>query len=493
MATSTTEQRFEFPTLGLAVGGSALLLAIDDHLLPLRRNLCLSMAKPHVRAEPVLTPQRTIPHAPDRIATHFYGAVLQEQDRFRMWYYPVALGDAPGELTQGPVCYAESTDGLVWQRPVLGQMEFKGSRDNNAIALPETKIEGVHVIRDDDDPDPGRRYKMIYNPHTGRFWSIRTATSADGITWQPGPELPVTEFVEQASFYKHAGLYVVNAQTISPWHYSDGGAPMGRQAYAWVSPDFDTWLDETVESFTLPEPRNPEERGPRKPYDQVHIGIGAASFGTVLVGMFGLWHNSPVFHEITCDLSLVVSNDGLHFREPVKGGIFIAADESPAPPVDGVQHPTILAQGNGILNVGDETWIYHDRWRNAPYGEDYYSEVALATLPRDRWGALGLNPDQSQGSVWSAPFRVPAGGFTLLLNADGAHGMQVELGDESFTLLPAFSGEQSGRSSVAGGLDCAVAWPAGDTAALAGQRVRLRVRMTRAPGVEPRLYAMSLQ
>jgi hypothetical protein len=493
MATSSAERHFDFPAVGLTVGGSALLLAIDDYMLPLRRNLCLHMSKPQVRAEPVLTPRRDIPHAPDRIATHFYGAVLHENGRFRMWYYPVALGDAPGELTQGPVCYAESADGLVWERPALGQMEFKGSRDNNAIALPEEKIEGLHVIRDDDDPDPSRRYKMIYNPHTGRFWSIRTATSADGITWEPGPELPVTEFVEQASFYKHAGLYIVNAQTISPWHYSEGGAPMGRQAYAWVSPNFDTWLDETVESFTLPEPRNPADRGPRKPYDQVHIGIGAASFGTVLVGLFGLWHNSPVFNEITCDLSLVVSNDGLHFREPVKGGVFIGAAESPAPPVNGVQHPTILAQGNGILNVGDETWIYHDRWRNAPYGEDYYSEVALATLPRDRWGALAINPDQSSGTVWTAPFVVPAGGFSLALNADGAAAMQVELGDEAFTLLPEFSGEQAGRCSDAGGFDCAVSWPGGATAALAGRRVRARVRMTRDTGAEPRLYAMSLR
>jgi hypothetical protein len=483
--------QLSFPTLGLTAR-EALLLSIDDHLLPLRRNLCLHLTRPQIRAAPVLTPRREDPSAPDHIGTHFYGTVLHEGGRFRMWYYPIALGEGPGELTQGPVCYAESSDGLAWERPALGQLEYRGSWENNAIALPERMIEGVTLIRDEDDPDPQRRYKMIYNPHTGRFWSIRTATSADGITWTPGAELPVREFVEQGSFYKHGGLYAVNAQTISPWRYSEGGAPMGRQAYVWISPDFDTWLAETAESFALPEPRAPEERGVRKPYDQVHIGIGAASFGTVLVGIFGLWHNSPVFNEISCDLGLVVSNDGLHFREPVKGHVFIAAADSPAPPVNGVQHPTILAQGNGILNVGSETWIYHDRWRNAPYGDDYYAEIALATLPRDRWAALALNADQSAGSVWTAPVILPAGGCRVLLNAEGASGMRVEVADERFVPLPGFSAEQSGHTLETGGLDCTVVWPGGDLSSLAGRPVRLRVLLERSASAEPRLYAINL-
>ena len=50
-------------------------------------------------------------------------------------------------------------------------------------------------------------------------------------------------------------------------------------------------------------------------------------------------------------------------------------------------------------------------WRNAGDDKsqpgyqitDRYSEIAVATLPRDRWGALGLFPDKSEGSVWSAP------------------------------------------------------------------------------------------
>ncbi|HRE08178.1 MAG TPA: hypothetical protein PKX00_21350, partial [Opitutaceae bacterium] len=181
---------FYFPSTGVRVEGQALLLAIDDHLLPLRDQVVEHLSKPAVRREPVLAPSKDDPLAPDQVAAHFYGAVIHDQGRYRMWYYSVGMkqpGDARRadlkNLSQGPVCYAESEDGLTWTKPRLGQVEFKGSRQNNAIALPDTLVEGVHVVKDDAEPDPRRRYKMVYNGHNGKTWVFRTATSADGLHW----------------------------------------------------------------------------------------------------------------------------------------------------------------------------------------------------------------------------------------------------------------------------------------------------------------------
>jgi len=488
------------------------LLGIDDFLLPFRKNLCLYLSKPKVWPKPVLTPSREDRDAPDFLAAAFYGTVLFDEGRFRMWYYALSFGKSPGELTQGPMCYAESEDGIRWTKPNLGQVLFRGSRDNNVIDLPESRqpdprTEGITLIKDKEDPDPQRRYKLVYNYHGGKFFTVRTATSADGLHWTAGPEFPIHEFVEQASFYKHNGLYIVNAQTASPRHLSEGGGNMGRQGFAWVSPDFDHWLQESAASFLLPEPRNPQDRGPRRPYDQVHLGVGAASFGNVLVGFYCIWHNpdhSLETKDFSGDLGLVVSNDGLHFREPVKGHVFLSQEESPVTPAPGKSYPTILCQANGILNVGDETRIYHGRarwgdayygrrWGDPMYSEDYYSEVALATLPRDRWGALGLFPDQTEGSVWSAPVTLSADNCQVSLNADAAKDMRVEVSDERFNLLPGYSGADSGRAMSEGGLESAVGWPRGDVAALAGQPVRFRIHLTRDGASEPRLYAVYLK
>ena len=64
-----------------------ILLAIDDYSLQFRRNLCYYMSKPTVRKEPVLQPSKDSPKAPDRQVANFYGTVLYDEGKYRMWYY----------------------------------------------------------------------------------------------------------------------------------------------------------------------------------------------------------------------------------------------------------------------------------------------------------------------------------------------------------------------------------------------------------------------
>ncbi len=529
-----------------APAAGTLLLAIDDVSLPLRRNVCLYLTKPCVRREPVLVPSPRESSAPDNLGANFYGTVLHEGGRFRMWYYACHGGLNPdwpdrkrqqvakrpgwlegaGEgfaLVQGPLCYAESDDGIAWRKPALGQVRFKGSTENNALDLPHTVVSGAAVIRDDADPDPGRRYKLVYQffpdqtdppiPEYGRQPSIACAVSADGLKWTVTAIPFVNRFVEHCSFIRHDGRYIVHSQVFpgNAWGggvYTEGGAAGGRSGIAHETHDFDRWPEYWQWAFALPEPADPAERGtgvgggrPRAGFPQVHLGVGAASFGNVCVGVYGLWHDSTNFADISGDLGLVVSNDGVRFREVAAGPgrPFIHRDDSPATPVEGRSLNTILCQGNGILNVGDETRIYHSRWRNAGQKvEDvaalYYAEIALATLPRDRWGSLGLNPGVKTGSLCSAPVVMPERGAEILLNADGAAGMRVELLDDRCEPLPGFAGADAGRTAAAGGLDCAVTWPRGDLAALAGRPVRVAVRLQKpADGTEPRVYAITVR
>jgi len=511
---------FQFPAIGISAEGRALVLAIDDVLLPFRRGLCYYISRPTVRREPVLLPSLGNPDAPDSHAVHFYGTVLHERGAFRMWYYACHAGinpDWPPELMPqakawgdglqvGPLCYAESDDGIHWTKPDLGQVLFKGTRKSNVLRLPNAEVATATVIKDDADLDPQRRYKMIFNYYdksptatlAEQWAAIRTATSPDGLEWKAGPRSAVQSFIEHSSFYRHGGLYIVNGQKMGAFCAGEGGSNRGRQGCAHVSTDFDHWVQEHVEAFALPEPRNPADRGGGKPYDQVHLGVGAVSCGTVLVGLYGYWHDAVKFEDITCDQGLVVSNDGLHFREPVKGHVFIAAADSPVTPARGKSYNTIICQAHGILNVGDETRIYHGRWRNTPYDSDaqamadYYAEVALATLPRDRWGALGLTPGVEEGTAWSAPVTLPPGGCEVLLNADGVDGMAVEVSNERFGLIEGFSGARSGSAVGQGGLECAVKWPGGSLTALGGKTVRLRVHLCK-KSVEPRLYAVYLR
>ncbi|MFH1567023.1 MAG: hypothetical protein ABIL09_03420 [Gemmatimonadota bacterium] len=511
-----------------------VLLAIDDLSLPLRRNVCLYLSTPTVRPEPVLAPSPLESAAPDNLAAHFYGTVLHDGGRYRMWYYACHRGRNPDwpprlrqqvarqpgwlqgvaagqEITQGPLCYAESDDGIAWTKPALDQVPFKGSRRHNALALPHTVVSGAAVLRDDGDPDPARRYKMVYQyipdqtdppmPEYGRRPTVACATSPDGLRWTVTALPFVDQFVEPCSFIQHQGQYILHSQAFpgSGWsgvHREDGTAG-GRTGVAHATSDFDRWPDYWQMAFALPEPRDPAARGAGlaggSGYDQVHLGIGAASLGNVCVGLYGLWHDRPDFGQISGDLGLLVSSDGIRFREPAPapGHAYVRRQDSPATPAPGREFPTILCQGNGILNVGGQTRIYHGRWRNvgqqaADIAAHYRAEVALATLPRDRWGALGLDPGAEAGATCSAPVALSPRGAAVCVNAEGASALRVDLLDAAMRPIPGF---EDGRPEGGDGLEVAVRWDGHTAADLGGHTVRVQVRLRRLGEALPRVYA----
>lgn len=178
----------------------------------------------------------------------------------------------------------------------------------------------------------------------------------------------------------------------------------------------------------------------------------------------------------------------MKFREPDPESIFISHKESPAKVFTGKPPNTILCQGNGILNVGDQTLIYYGRWaRPTSSLEDYSAEVALATLPRDRWGALRLTG--GSGSVWTTTVVLPKNAAKMFVNCEGAKGFEIEVADARFRKLKGFSGKVEGEQ----GLDCPVNWQGKSLSEVAGKTVRFRIVMRKGNGHNPRLYALYLR
>src|SRR5690348_6304374 len=70
--------------------------------------------------DPVLKPE----HPWERWCPSVYGTVLHWRGRFRMWY---TCWTRDGNKPR--VAYAESDDGVAWEKPRLGVREFNGSKD----------------------------------------------------------------------------------------------------------------------------------------------------------------------------------------------------------------------------------------------------------------------------------------------------------------------------------------------------------------------------
>jgi len=380
---------------------------------------------------------------------------------------------------------------------------------------PTEACSGVSVIRDDQEANPAKRYKMVYGKQlplalkeklgVERRWVVLTATSPNGIEWTEQDSLVSGDkFAELSSFYQHNGLYIVNTHMSSR---GEGDRPEGRQGYAWVSTDFEHWLSESAPSFRTAEPAEGAGWGTHGAtggaYTQVHLGVGATSLGNVAVGLYGMWYQRvPNWGPggTSCDLGLVVSQDGLHFDEVVKGRPYIRSEDSPANQIEGQNCPTILCQTNSILNVGSETWIYHGRWRNVEFqslaepnvlAKDYWAGVGLAKIPRDRWGALALWGDENEGSVWTTPVTLTANS-TLLANVADSEGLRFTLADERFQPLPGFENGKAAGDPTSD-LDAKIGWAGHDLTELGERTVRVRIHFRRSSEQNPRVYALRFQ
>ena len=95
--------------------------------------------------------------------------------------------------------------------------------------------------------------------------------------------------------------------------------------------------------------------------------------------------------------------------------------------------------------------------------------------------------------MWSTVVRLPQAGCRVLLNADAASSMRVEIADERFQPLAEFSGPNSGITNADGGFECPINWPAERLSSLAGKKVRFRIHFERKENAEPRLYAVYLR
>ena len=107
---------------------------------------------------------------------------------FRMWYVGTRNSSKPR------VCYAESHDGLTWEKPQLGICEYDGSKQNNIVIQPEYPngfLDDCSMIYEPDDEWP---YKLLYWDSMDASplnWGIFATRSKDGIHFESiGKVLP---------------------------------------------------------------------------------------------------------------------------------------------------------------------------------------------------------------------------------------------------------------------------------------------------------------
>jgi hypothetical protein len=414
-------------------------LFLDDYLIAARDGLDRVLHQPqkHPR-NPVMVGETPWEGGPG------YGPVLayvlrdEGTGRFRLWYRSRVAYESGGRRYSFPNMYAESADGLSWERPRLGLYEWDGSRDNNLI-LPAGDLRGlIHEPRAGAAP-----WRAVWEhnaparclPGMEREGCYLYA-SRDGVRWEPAglsipygprrarspgddsPPIPLTRLGDTNHVRWDAllGTYVCDAKGTVPAEDGDrvptAGVPGGdghhRFRLQMESDDLIHWSRPRVVAF--PDRRD-LQRGVRGFY-----GLLGTTYESMWIGFLRV-HRLDPWKRV--DVQLVTSRDGRTWSRACDRGVFLPLGEEGSwePDYSEINHA-------GALLVGDELWFFYrgsilERHRGT--GPDIRKGLGLATLRRD--GFASLSAGGAGGSVTTRP--LTAGGARLFVNAAAREGGDV--------------------------------------------------------------------
>ena len=425
--------------------GSHKQLFFDERFFGSRRGIALSVNRPYQDPDPVLVGDR--PWESGGIGA--YNTVMLEDGVFRLWYDALVQPDDPGRFNR-QLCYAESTDGVRWEKPDLGLLRFGDSKHNNIVSPPSgvQSQQGATVFRDDHAPK-SERYKAWtkLNPPArqskrARPGGLRALVSPDGFRWK---------FLEEG--YPLGNGSAADSQNIPFWDDELGhyvayvrmkNFPRGRDRTCWVgrmtSGDFRNWsqarsvfaADKRDEAMPLPSGMTA-----RQPVMDLYTpgGMkypGAPSSYILLPTPYHHW-DSERFPS-TIDVALLTSRDGINWyrpepREPYLG---LGLDGSPSAGM-------IFANPWPII-AGDEVWIYyagtarfHRESASAPAGTGLFR----ARLRLD--GFLSADAPDTGGSFTTPDLTFEGRQLELNVDTGGGGWVEVEIQNSKGRALPGLS------------------------------------------------------
>ncbi len=416
-------------------------LFIDDYLVESADKLLRRPGEVRkYEGNPVLVPEGLWE---ETAAFPFGGGVYRLPDgTWQMWYntYIRWLQDR----SRTSVCYATSGDGIRWQKPKLGLVEVRGSKDNNVVLA--AGQDNASVIYDPADPDPQRRYKLVAHRGGPEGNGLYGYTSPDGIHFAEMPHILVKGGGDRSSLWHDTlhNRYVMFSRFLS--------IVPRRLVFEFTSGDFAAWTPPQLilKYSAIDQPQGIE-----------HYGAAAFAYGDVIVGFLEMFH----YPYRRLDTQLICSRDGLAWERVCDGQVFL-----PNGPQGAFDEFWAFPATSPPVRAGDELWVYYQGRGSAhpppdaaiwpgsdPSGRERHSLWAATGLAKLRLdGFAYLHSTGETATLTTVPLQLrgpspegtdPAGRHLFVnANADnmphGSSWLKVGLLDESFTPLPGFAIDQ---------------------------------------------------
>jgi hypothetical protein len=407
--------------------------------------------------------------------------------------------------------YATSLDGVHWDETEVGLYEWNGTRSNN-LAFSSDKWNLSHVIRDDAETDPLRRYKGFFSDeeHMDRY----PGTSPDGFQWEISEGPPIPSHDTSTLVYDDIGeRYLAIVKHRTEW---------GRSAFLSTSSDFVDWSDpELVLHADEIDQENRKRRIQAVVDDPAYLSPPVVDGREYLAQLYmmpvlpyeGLYIGFPLLfnpsgadssqnnHTGINQVELAVSRDARTWERVAERGVFVGVQ--PWNGGSNVGTAQVALCGAPIIR-DDEIWVYHIACRHrghrdlfadmdpAIYNDAFFDSttiLCLARLRRDGFVSLDtviLNPGSpdsgsTEGVLLTKSF-IWDQGSSLRVNADVEAGgeVRVEVVDAE-SLLP-FPGWSASECQPLEGdqLTGEINWNSGSTPTIADRPVRLRFHLQKA-------------
>ena len=397
-----------------------------------------------------------------------------QADLFKAWYMATAhkKGTSPAGAPRFCDCYAESKDGIRWDKPMIGTEPIWSHRENNVIGFDKL---GRCAFLDRQDADPARLYKGLYSACSadGVHWSVSDQVKQNWID-ATGKNDTTNSFVRWKGEYLNYTRYqgpetntiVHDRHTGKNWVNS-----VFRSTGLCTSKDFAHW--------TAKEQVFATDEMDGYPWTQAHA-LCVSAYGDVLIGLLVMMHMIPEDGNNFVgdfDVQLMASRDGRNWQRVADRAVFMPSEE-PKPFAERAWDYTFHPTSNFFVK-DDEVRIHYFA-TNDRHGESRADKtgigalaterrihidshnygLGLATLPADRFVALHPIIYTSESLLETKVFVFS--GEKLLVNADLRVGtVKVELLDGEGRVVPGFERDCS-ELSAHDKLRYAVAWKQND-------------------------------
>ena len=392
-----------------------------------------------------------------------YVTVLQDADICRMYYRGLPVSGQDGQNAE-VTCYAESRDGVNWEKPSLGIYEIDGTRDNNVIlaGMPPFSHNFCPFL----DTKPGvsseERFKAVAGTETSGLVGF---VSHDGIHWKKLREEPL---IKKGAFDSQNVVFWSPAEQryccyFRTWHDNI------RRISRCVSEDFIHWSEPTLMEYSS----GPVEHlytNQTLPYFRApHLYLSTAArfmpgrrvIDPATAEKLGL---EDVYARDCSDVVLMTSRGGSLYTRTFK--------EAFIRPGYGIQNWASRTNypAYGMLQTNPaELSLYIQRNYGQP---SHFLQRCMIRLD----GFISVRAPYEGGEFITKPLRCSGKKLIVNYSTSAAGQVQVELQDVQGNVLPGFSLEES-VPLIGDDIEKPVLWKNNDIGELVGRPIRLRFVM----------------